>query len=166
MGTLRSAAIYYSLDGNTRRLAQLIAQKAAAELIEVLPADKQPSGRSIKHVWSSTTVTLPEEPTLAPIETDLTAFDLLYIGTPVWAGGIAPVMRSFLQGREFFRRNFALFASFSGRAGGVFQELRRYLAGGEVLGEIGFREPLEQDQSDVEERIGQWVREMEKQLMV
>ncbi len=164
MSSPESAVIFYSLNGNTRRLAGLIASAARAEVIELAPVMKQPAERSLEHIWSSTTVTVPEEPVLRSMERDLAPFDLLYIGTPVWAGGAAPPLRTFLKGREFFRRNFALFAGYSGRTGKVFQDLRGYLTGGEVLGEIGFREPLEQDQSDLEERIDRWVREIEKQL--
>lgn len=164
MAEKTGAVIFYSFDGNTRRLAELIAEETAADLIEVTPAAGEQGSGSLKHVWGSTQVRLPEEPSINPIEEDLDSYDLLFVGTPVWAGGVAPPMRTFLKEREFFRRNFALFASYSGRTGRIFQELRKRLAGNEILGEIGVREPLEQQGTKLEERIRAWAREMQDKL--
>ncbi|MFP4425121.1 MAG: hypothetical protein ACLFPP_01595 [Spirochaetaceae bacterium] len=63
-----------------------------------------------------------------------------------------------------FRKSIALFASYSGRTGRVFQDFRKRLAGNEIRGEIGVREPLEQQGPELEERIRVWAREMQKLL--
>lgn len=164
MADTRAAVIYFSLDGNTRHLAKLIAEETKSEIIEITPAAGENGDRNLKHIWGSTQVHLPEEPTIKPLEEDIDSYDLLFIGTPVWAGGVAPPIRTFLNEREFFRRNFALFASYSGRTGRIFQDLRSRLTGNEILGEIGVREPLEQDRSKLEERIRTWAREMQDKL--
>lgn len=165
MAPLRAAVIYFSLDGNTRLLAEEIAAAAKAALLPITVAEEHAPEGGIRHIWGSTQITLPEEPVLMPIEADLDAYDLLFLGTPVWAGGVSPPLRSFLGSREFFRRNFALFASYSGRTGRVFQEFRRLLAGNELLGELGVREPLEQSEEAVRKRTTAWVREIEKELL-
>lgn len=159
MGHGTAAVIFYSLDGNTRHMAEIIRDEVDGDLIELRPTLKQDDEKAIKHIWGSTKVTLPEEPTLHSIEEDLDKYDLLYLGTPVWAGGIAPPVKRFLSEREFFRRDFAVFASYSGRTGRVFQEFRKHLAGNELLGELGVREPLERKGPDLEERIRAWTRE-------
>ena len=162
MGNSTAAVIYFSLDGNTRYLAQTIADAVGATVIEIKPEAAQKGKGSLKHIWGSTQVTLPEEPPIAPIEDDLQSYDLLFLGTPVWAGGVAPPVRTFIREREFFRRDFAVFASYSGRTGRVFQDFRKRLVGNEILGEIGVREPLEQQGQELEERIHAWAREMQK----
>lgn len=143
-------------------MAEIIADATGGRIIEITPQVSQESAGNLKHIWGSTQVTLPEEPSITPIEENLESYDLLFLGTPVWAGGVAPPVRTFIKEREFFRREFALFASYSGRTGRVFQDLRKRLAGNEVLGEIGVREPLEQRGSELEKRMCAWVREMEK----
>jgi flavodoxin len=164
MAETRAAVIFYSLKGNTRHLAELIAEETASDMIEVTPAPTEEGRGPLKHVWGSTQLRMPEEPSINAVEADLDIYDILFVGTPVWAGGVAPPLRTFLNEREFFRRNFAFFASYSGRTGRVFQDLRRRLAGNEVLGEIGVREPLEHRGSKLEERIRKWAREMQKKL--
>lgn len=162
MGQLKTAVIYFSLDGNTRHLAEIIAESTGGTLIEIRPERKQEQESSLKHIWGSKQVTLPEEPSIIPVEEEFERYDLLFLGTPVWAGGAAPPICTFIKEREFFRKEFALFVSYSGRTGRVFQELRKRLAGNEILGEIGVREPLEQSGSELEERIRAWAREMQK----
>lgn len=164
MADTRAAIIYFSLDGNTRHLAELIAEETDSKMIEVKPAGGDVEGASLKHIWGSTQLQMPEEPAINPIDEDLGNYDLLFIGTPVWAGGAAPPIRTFLNDRDFFRRNFAIFTSYSGRTGRIFQDLRSRLTGNEILGEIGVREPLEQEGLALEERIRTWAREIQDKL--
>lgn len=137
---------------------------ADAPLIRLELAEQQNENGALKHIWGSTQITIPAEPELKPVEDGLETYELLFLGTPVWAGGVSPPMRSFLESREFFRDRFALFATYSGRTGKVFHEFRRLLAGSEILGELGVREPREQSPEDLNKRAEAWVKEVEKQL--
>ena len=164
MDRLGAAVIFFSLDGNTRHLAELIAEGARAELIELTPRKEQPSGSTIKHIWGATQLSLPEEPLLEPIKQDPHDYDLLFVGTPVWSGGVAPPVRTFLRGTEFFRHRFALFAAYSGRTGRVFREFNELVRGNEILGELGVREPLQQEDRDLRKRIEAWTAELLKNV--
>jgi flavodoxin len=107
--------IHYSLTGNTKFIASVIRETIGAdELMLPLSGD-------------------------CP---DLNAYDTIFIGTPVWAFGVASPVRCFLKKNMIKEKNVALFCSFSLFKGGVFSSMRKMLAKNTIVGEKEFQDPL------------------------
>ena len=93
MGT---AVVYYSYSNNTRRIAELVAEKLNADLLELVP--------SVPYSYDYDELVKDEEAKmdqkelieLEPFDLDLDYYDRIVIGTPVWWYGISPAMRTFL----------------------------------------------------------------------
>ncbi len=88
--------VYYSYSGNTRRvagiLAEVLRQEAEVEELELNALDESDSflfqaarGLFHKQAW------------LDKVNFDLRNFDVICLGTPVWALGPAPAMNTFLD---------------------------------------------------------------------
>lgn len=143
--------IYYSLKGNTRHIAQEIAQATGADLLELRTPQEPQSKGFAKYVWGGAQVVMRRRPRLEPWDADLAAYGLLFIGTPVWAFTYAPPLRSFLAAFTLRQRRVALFCTHEGGPGKTLLHLRRALAGNEIVGERDFLTPLARGAESAEE---------------
>jgi flavodoxin len=107
--------IYYSRTENTKQVAQQIADEFDAQLLEV--KDKQERGGLLGFIKSGYD-SLRENAT--PIEydkVDLTDYDTIFIGTPVWASKPTPAIIQFIKENEFSGTKCVSFATMMGSGG-------------------------------------------------
>lgn len=93
---MKSVIIYYSYTGNTKKAAEILCgylrQKGEVDIIELKPLDESEkflgqAGRAFRH----------KRALLQPVNFNLSGYDLLCFGTPVWAFGPAPAMNTYLD---------------------------------------------------------------------
>ena len=93
---MQSIIIYYSYSGNTKKVAQmlteLLAQKGEVQQTELVGLDE-----SKFFFGQCRRAFLRKRATLQPVNFDLSEFDLICFGTPVWAFGPAPAMNAYLD---------------------------------------------------------------------
>jgi len=73
---------YYSLTNNTRKIAELIAQTVDANSERILDAQERESFFGMMR--SGYQVLFKRQGHIQPTKEDVTQFDLIIIGTPVW----------------------------------------------------------------------------------
>jgi len=129
--------ICFSLTGNTRLVSRAIAKEAGADFAEIVPKVHYP----LRGVWlylrGGAEAISKAEP---PIEEGIIRYgdyQLLVVGTPVWAGTMAPPVRTFLKSKAVLGKKLYLFCTYAGGIGSCLREMRE-IARGEVLGERGF----------------------------
>lgn len=108
---MRSAVVYYSLDGNTKAASELLAKDLGAELIEVKTDKPYPRKGIAKMFVGGRDSTFGRLPAINDIDMDPSDYDLVVIACPVWAGKAAAPINSFLKGREFGSCRVALMVS-------------------------------------------------------
>ena len=93
----KSLVLFYSWSGNTRRIAQIIAEKTGADLREL--QSETPYSQNYNAVLSQAKQEIQQKqyPALRPIDMDWNAYDVVYLGTPNWWSSIAPPVSSFLH---------------------------------------------------------------------
>ena len=93
---MKTAIVYYSYSGNTRKVAEVLAQalkdKSSVELIDLKALDESKSffsqcRRAVVHTKGK----------IAQVNLDLSGYDLVCLGTPVWAFGPAPAINTYLE---------------------------------------------------------------------
>jgi flavodoxin len=159
---MKKLVVYYSFDGNTRFIAERIAAATGADLLELKPKKDLQTRGFMKYLWGGRQVVHKETPELETFEYDPAAYDLLFVGTPVWAFTYAPAMRSFLLNHRPSARKVALFCCSGGGPGKTLATLKAALAGNEVLGEMGFVEPLQKNKEEQAAQAEVWAREIVK----
>ena len=122
---MKTAIVYYSLNGNTRMIAEEIGKRLSADVIPIFPVKAFPDKGVRKFLWGGKSAAMKEEPELIPYEFDAENYDLIIIGTPVWASTFTPPIRTFVkQNREKLKtRKLAVFTCFSG--GGADKAIER-----------------------------------------
>jgi flavodoxin len=102
--------IYFSLTGNTRKLAVKIyeilkAKNLDVNLFELESKEKYSFLKNCFNAISEKIIGLDKIP-------HIENYDLLFIGTPVWAGKITPHVRSFLKDVELKGKKVFLFITY------------------------------------------------------
>ncbi|MFH1084150.1 MAG: flavodoxin [Chloroflexota bacterium] len=139
---LRALVVYYSFEGNTRHIAQAIAAELGADLLELRPVRDVPTRGFIKYAWGGSLVVMGRKPPLEPFAVDTDDYDLLFIGTPVWAFTYAPALRSFFAQVALRGREFALYCCHEGGPGKTLAHMARALPDNDILDATDFRLPL------------------------
>ncbi|MFC1646388.1 flavodoxin family protein [Candidatus Omnitrophota bacterium] len=93
---MTSAIVYYSYTGNTRKVAlqlkDYLERKGSVELIEIKALDESKSffGQCNRAFFG-------KEAIIEGVRLELSGFDLICVGTPVWAFGPAPAINAYLN---------------------------------------------------------------------
>jgi flavodoxin len=93
---MKSAVIYYSSSGNTAAVARIMAEHLG-RLGQVDPIELEPLDESGSFLGQCKRAFLRRRAQLKPVNFDLSPYDLVCIGTPVWAFGPAPAINSYLD---------------------------------------------------------------------
>jgi len=140
--------VYFSFEGNTKLIAEKIGETLNADVIELKTSKKYPTEGIGKFFWGGKSVVFGDKPTLTNESIDLSHYDTIIIGTPVWAGSFAPPIRSFVNDYKIVNKKIAIFASHGGGgAAKCFAKLKEALAENKFVGEIAFVEPKKNPES-------------------
>ncbi len=148
--------VYYSLEGTTRHVAESMAETTNADLLALRPRQEVPPQSLLKYPIGGFQALTKQKPALHPLERDPQDYDLLFVGTPVWAGQYTPAVRSFFAQTDLQDKAVALFCTHRGGLGRTLGAMRAELTGNRILGEQDFAQPIEKG----EPQPAPWAREM------
>ncbi len=94
---MKTLVVYYSLEGNTDYVAGKIAERTGAELLRLRPEKEYRDKGFSKFIWGGKSAMMAESPALEPYNADLTSYERIIFGFPVWAGTFAPPLRTFVS---------------------------------------------------------------------
>ena len=100
---------------------------------------------------------MKEAPELRQFSQNPAAYDLIILGTPVWAGSYAPALRTFFKTTPLTGKRLALFCCYANNAGKTFEAMKAALPGNAFLGEKGFLNPAKQPEQ-VKNDIIAWAK--------
>ena len=151
---MNTAVIYYSLEGNLDLVARKIAENVAVDLIRLMPRKEYPTGKISKYFWGGKSVTFGERPKLTNPTIDLEPYELLVIGTPIWAGTWTPPLNTFLHDYSITGKKIILMAThLGGGADKCFEKMKITLKGNTIIGAFEFKEPLQQMDEHIDAKI-------------
>lgn len=157
MQSLKKLVIYYSFEGSTEFIAKIIAEKLGADVLKLEPEKEIKSRGFLKFFLGGRQAMMKEKPELKPLAKNPLDYDLIFIGTPVWAWTFSPPLRSFFNQVKLKNKKIVLFCSFGGGLGKTFVNMKKELVGNEIIAEKTFQEPVknpEKGRKEVEEWIG------------
>lgn len=155
---MKNLVVYFSLEGNTKFIAQSIAENIECDVLELRPKKAYSKGKVGKYFWGGKSVVLKEKPELMNDNLDLSAYKNLIIGTPVWVSTYAPPLDTLFSKNQIKYKNIALFACHGG--GGAekcFKNIQNLLENNNFIGTISFKEPLKGDKEKIKKEISEWI---------
>ncbi len=151
---MKSAVIYYSLEGNTDLIAKMISERVGSDLIRLKPeSDINPIGSS-KYFFGGKSVLLNEKPKLENEPIDLDQYDTLFIGTPIWAGSYTPAINTFLSENTIKNKSIYLFATHrGGSADKCFAKMKAKLIRNTIKGTAEFADVKQTSAIELDDRV-------------
>ncbi|MHA2397714.1 MAG: flavodoxin family protein [Promethearchaeota archaeon] len=160
--------VYYSLTGSTRFIAETLNESLEADRLELKPIKELNPDKGSKFMSGGAQSTMKKKPELEPIEINPVEYDLIVIGTPVWAWNFTPPIRSFLSQFDFTGKKVALWTCSAGSGNRAMRKLKDELEEADILGHIQFqfkfKDPLDQDLTDYKTRAKEWASELKEKL--
>jgi len=154
---MKTLIVYYSYEGNCASIAEKIkAAMPGTDTLRLSTAEDKQRGALAKYLWGGRQVFHKKKPALNPYSVDLSAYEFIIIGTPVWAWSYAPALRSFFEAEKIQGKRVALFCCHGGGKGKTLEKMKNALPGNTFAGEIDFREPLKHTEG-VDGRLAAWV---------
>ncbi len=159
---MKKLIVYYSFDGNTKLIAEHIAKTIEADILELKPKDKTKPKGFAKYVWGGKQIMQRIKPELLPFDRNPAAYDILFIGTPVWAWNYAPALNTFFSKHAPLNKKIALFCCHGGGKGKIFDKMKQALKNNEFLGEIDFQDPLKRNKEANMLKAENWAKTIMK----
>lgn len=94
---MQVAIVYYSYSGNTHKAAKSIEEILKARNNSVKCLRIEATNESNNFFIQALRGLTKKKAEIAPVETDLSAYELIIFATPVWAREVVPAMRSYLE---------------------------------------------------------------------
>lgn len=136
----KTLVLYYSLTGNTKMVAEEIASQTGADIEEITcvdPYDTNFQACIARSMQEREAGVLPE---INPVKADLSKFDVIFIGYPVWFGTYAPPVTKWLEGVDLSGKKIIPFCTFgSGGLESSVADLKAAQPNAEVLAGYGVR---------------------------
>ena len=132
--------LYYSQTSNTKTVAQEIATRLNADIEEIVPVeayDGEFDATIERCMKEREQGILPE---IKPLATDLTQYDVIFLGYPVWFGTFAPAVAAFLSQTDLSGKKIVPFCTFgSGGLESSMKDLAEKQPNAEILPGYGVR---------------------------
>ncbi|GAB6393598.1 MAG: flavodoxin [Treponematales bacterium] len=159
---MKTAVIYFSLNGNSALTARTLASVLDADVFELRPRPAAPPAeRTIRRLlWFAGQMTQGRGPRLEPLDFDPAPYGLIIIGGPVWAGRPAPALDGFLRGTRIQGKRLGLFCTHAGGKGKALETLAEMLPGNEIAGTIDLLNPAQADIDALVARLSEWARSL------
>ena len=153
---MKTAVIFYSFEGSSALVAETIKSAANAETFEIKTTDTKKRTGFSKYFWGGGQAMRGIKPPILPLSVDPNAYDLIILGTPVWAGSPAPALLSFLDKTAIKGKKVAIYACHGGGMGKVFEKLEARLQGNTIAGKIDFKNAS--NDTALKQKISEWLK--------
>jgi flavodoxin len=131
---MKSLVVYYSRTGKTRIVAEQIAKKLNADIEEIVDLKNR---RGIIGYLSGGKDAMKK--TLTKIKKSVKnplGYDLVVIGTPIWASKMVPAVRTYLKNSKIKKAAFFYTAGGSGSEK-AFEDMKETIGKAKIMGQLG-----------------------------
>lgn len=129
---MKALILYYSYGGNTRRIAQMIKDKLNCDLWEIETVKKYSGNYNDVVEEGKREVDSGFTPEIKPVNIDLTDYDTIILGSPVWWYTFAPAMKTFLKQADLKGKKVYPFATNGGWIGHTLKDFAKECKGAKV----------------------------------
>ncbi|MCX6093462.1 MAG: flavodoxin [Candidatus Bipolaricaulota bacterium] len=157
---MKALVMYYTRTGKTRTVAEAIAAACNGELQEIVEVGAHRKGfvgwlRAGRDAMRKQQSRI-ETPAKRPAD-----YDVVFVGSPVWASNVVPAVRSYLTENQAGVRRIAPFCTMGGdNAGRTLASMRELVPAAKPVGELAIKAQAVSDPNALRDRIGRWVDEV------
>ena len=158
---MKTAIVYYSLQGNTRYVCEKVSKELGADLIELVPVKAYPDKGMVKFLWGGSAVTFKKKPELEPYTFNKNDYDLVILATPVWASSFTPPLRTFLEDNDLTGKKIAVIAtSAGGNSAKCIAALKQAAKADSLAAELSLIDPKDHPTEENAGKIDEFIRKI------
>jgi len=154
---MKTAIIYYSLDGNCTFVAEEIKNQLNADIIQLHVKSEKKRIGIFKFFWCCNLMFSHNSPPLKPYTFDPSKYDLIILGAPVWASSPASPIKTFITNTNITGKKIALYVCHAGGKGDSLEKLKALLPKNEIISEADFINPAK-TKDKAKDQIANWAK--------
>lgn len=149
--------VYYSRSGHTKRVAEDIARALNADTEQLV--DKKDRAGASGYLIAGKDAARENEADLEPVQKDPAAYDLVVVGTPVWAWNMTPAARAYITAHKDAFKAVAFFTLAGGTKPDKIVAKMEALAGKKAVASTGIfdSELKEKNTAVYEQKLGAFI---------
>lgn len=156
---MKALVVYYSYGGNTKSVAERIASALNAETARIETVTPYTGSYDSVVNQGQQEVNSGFTPKIKPLSVNLSDYDTIVLGTPVWWYTFAPAVHTFLKSNSLSGKNVYPFATNGGWLGHTFEDLQTACPGAKL--HTGLNIPFNgKQQSAADSVIDKWVQKI------
>lgn len=152
---MKSLVVYYTRTGNARFVAETIAAEIGADVEEVIDLKKRTG--ALAYLSGGSDARRGKETEIAPTKKVSSDYDLIIVGTPIWAGRPAPAITTYLKKNDLSDKKIAVFFTQGGKKPQGIEQTKALMPNSNFVGEIFLVNPLG-NKEDSEKQIITWCK--------
>jgi flavodoxin len=153
---MKTLIVYYTRTGNARFVAETIAATIGADVEEVVDLKKR-SG-SLGFLSGGKDATQGKETQIGETKRSPKDYELIILGTPVWASAPTPAIRTYINHNDFSDKKVALFFTCGKENQKAIEKTKALLNNNnECVGVLSLVDPLK-DKGATENKIAEWCK--------
>ncbi len=156
----KTLIVYYSLTGNTKFIAESIKEEIKADILAIKPKKELDPESSSRFFWGGYQSTMKKKPKLEPFDINPLDYDLIIIGTPVWAWNFSPPVRSFIRNYDLKGKKVALWSCSAGGTEKALNKLEENLKNAKIVGKLNLIEPLNKNTEEAKQKAVDWSKQV------
>ena len=158
---MRSIVVYFSQSGNTKSIALKIASMLGSDLLELVPTKSYPIGKASKYLMGGMHAVMGDKPKLNPYSFDHYAYTTVILCTPIWAGTIAPPIRTFVTEQAIAGKKIGfVFCSSGGDTAKAYSALTAAVGIPQANASLSLDEPLTHPNEENEAKIKEFIKKI------
>ena len=162
-GSTKVLIIYYSLTGNTKSIAEKIREKTGSDVFEIETVRTYPPEYSALIEEAKRELQTGEFPALKKNQPDMSSYNLILIGSPVWWYTVSTPVMSFLRQADFAGRKVSAFCTHEGGIGKFFPCFKEQAKNAVVLEGLDFYKPRQAGKGEVYKALESWLSKLREE---
>jgi flavodoxin len=154
----KALIVYYSSGGNTAEVARRIRDMTDGTLFEIETDNAYPSTPAL-YIIAGLELKSGSFPILKKRIDDFSAYDTIFVGSPVWWYTISTPVLSFLSRTDFKGKTVVPFATDGGNFGNYFADFEKEARNANLAKGISFTNVQKTDISILDKEISTWLNE-------
>ena len=119
----RRIVVFYTYTGHTKYIAEMIKEKLNCDILEIKPVRPYSKDYDLVVEKYQNNESVKETPEIEKLSVDLSKYDEIIVGSPVWWYTITPPIRTFLKENNLSGKKIIPFATNAGWLGRTFKEI-------------------------------------------
>lgn len=154
----KTLVIYYSLTGHTKEIAEKIQSKTNADLFEIKTLEELPKGPKL-HLAIKKQLKNQEYPALKNIP-DISSYDTIFVGSPVWWYTAATPVLSLLNQLDFQNKKVVPFSTQGSNVGTFLEDFTAKVKNAVILKYASFNNMGKEYDQAVNAKIAAWLNNL------